>query len=74
MRQVQDGGKMKVGDIVQRVTGLPGYKTNPKTNGILIDISSPSSRREATVMTATGMIMTWPLDSHYEIKVLNASR
>ena len=65
---------MKVGDLVQMVTGQPDYKANPRNNGILIDISSPSSRRVATVMTPSGEITTWPLDSHYEIKVVNEAR
>lgn len=65
---------MKVGDLIQMVTGEPGYKTNPRNNGILIDVSSPTSRRVATVMTTSGEIVTWPLDSHYEIKVVNESR
>tara|TARA_Y100000310_G_scaffold328542_1_gene396835 strand:+ start:745 stop:966 length:222 start_codon:yes stop_codon:yes gene_type:complete len=73
---------MKVGDVVQMVTGLPGYKTNPRNNGILIDIEqkhdhawiTTPSRRVGTVMTTTGEIMTWPLDSHYEIKVIHESR
>ena len=65
---------MKVGDLVRMITGLPGHKTNHRNSGILIDVSSPSSRRVATVMTSTGEIVTWPLDSHYEIKVINESR
>ena len=70
---------MKVGDLVQMVTGLPGYKSNPRNNGILIKVMKPSStkritRRIATVFTAAGEVVTWPLDSHYEIRVINESR
>tara|TARA_B100000029_G_C16719296_1_gene646322 strand:- start:100 stop:315 length:216 start_codon:yes stop_codon:yes gene_type:complete len=71
---------MKPGDLVQMVTGNPGYKTNPRNNGIVIDIvlkheyTTIPDRRVATVMSSTGEIMTWPLDSHYEIKVINESR
>jgi hypothetical protein len=68
------GGGMKVGDLVQMVTEELYYKSNPRNNGILIDISSPSSRRVATVMTSAGEIITWPLDSHYEIRVIDESR
>jgi len=62
------------------ITGLPGYKINPRNNGIVLDVSvikcSPSVRvagfaRVAKVMSHTGEIMTWPLDSNYEIKVIN---
>ena len=69
---------MKIGDLVQMVTGNPGYKTNPRNNGILIDIVQKHQHtqikippaRVATVMSSTGEIMTWPLDSNYEIKVV----
>jgi hypothetical protein len=72
----------KPGDMIQMVTGQPDYKTNPQNNGVLIDIvqkhshahiTNPS-RRVATVLTSSGEIVTWPLDSHYEIKVINESR
>jgi len=66
---------MNVGDMVQMVTGLPGYRTNPRNNGILINILRPSAfRRIAIVMSNTGEIMSWPLDSHYEIEVISESR
>ena len=70
---------MKIGDMVQMVTGQPGYKANPRNNGILVDVhvtapTSDRTRRVATVMTSTGEIMTWPLDSHYEIKVIIESK
>ena len=74
---------MKVGDLVQMVTGNPGYRTNPRNNGIIIDIVQKHSHaqikippsRVATVMSSTGEIMTWPLDNnHYEIKVISESR
>jgi len=76
---------MKVGDIVQMVTGLPGYTSNPRNNGILIKIEqiaplghTPESvspvHRVATVMSTIGEIMTWQLDSHYEVKVIHESR
>ena len=71
---------MKIGDIVQMVTGLPGYVSNPHNNGIVIKIkqtwAGDGVRRNkvATVMSTTGEIMTWPLDSHYEIKVIHESR
>ena len=71
---------MKVGDLVQMVTGLPGYRSNPRNNGILIDIVQHHRRVDrgpagvATVMSTSGVLMTWPLDSHYEIKVIHESR
>jgi hypothetical protein len=70
---------MKVGDLVQMVTGQPDYKSDPRNNGILVDLhmiapTSDRTRRVATVMSFAGEIMTWPLDSHYEIKVINESR
>jgi len=73
---------MKIGDIVQMVTGNPDYKTNPRNNGIIIDIVQKHdhtqikipSRRVATIMSAGGELMTWPLDGNYEIKVINESR
>ena len=73
---------MKVGDLVQMVTGLPGYKTNPRNNGILIDIVQQHKHpqikippaRVATVMSCTGEIMTWPLDSNYEIRAVDEDR
>ena len=73
---------MKIGDLGQMVTGNPGYRTNPRNNGILIDIVQKHnhahitvpSRRVATVMSSTGEIMTWPLDSNYEIKVISEGR
>ena len=66
---------MKTGDMVQMVTGLPEYKANPRNNGIIINIHKPSAfRRIAIVMSSTGEIMSWPLDSHYEVKVINESR
>ena len=69
---------MKVGDLVQMVTGLPGYRTNPRNNGIIIDIVQKHnhaqikipSRRVATVLSSAGELMTWPLDGNYEIKVV----
>ena len=66
---------MNVGDIVQMVTGLPDYKANPRNNGIVINILKPSAfRRIAIVMSNTGEIMSWPLDSHYEVRVINECR
>jgi len=66
---------MKPGDMVQMVTGLPDYRTNPRNNGIVINIQRPSAfRRIAIVMSNTGEIMSWPLDSHYEVRVINEAR
>ena len=70
---------MKPGDMVQMVTGLPGYRSNPRNNGIVIKVmKAPSTkritRRVATVFTAAGEMVTWPLNSNYEIKVINESR
>ena len=68
---------MKVGDLVQMVTGELAHKARRLAENricILIDISSPLSRRVATVMTPEGEIERWPLDSHYEIRVINESR
>jgi len=65
---------MKTGDMVQMVTGQPGYRSNPRNNGIIINIQRPSAfRRIAIVMSNTGELTSWPLDSHYEIKVVNES-
>ena len=73
---------MKVGDLVQMVTGHPGYRTNPRNNGIIIDIVQKHnhaqikipSRGVATIMSYNGELMTWPLDGNYEIKVIHESR
>ena len=64
---------MKIGDLVQVVAGQPDDRRN---NGIclLIDISSPSSYRVATVMTPSGEFERWALDSHYESRVINENR
>ena len=62
---------MKVGDLVQMVTGLPGWKTNPRNNGLVVRIGiRHNNRRVATVVSPTGEIMTWPLDSNYEIRTV----
>ncbi len=74
---------MKPGDIVQMVTGHPGYRTNPRNNGLIIDIVQKHGHaqikippsRVGTVLTTSGEIVTWPLDNnHYEIKVIRESR
>ncbi len=66
---------MKVGDLVQMVTGQPDYKSSSCNNGIVIELqrlSCPTIHEGiATVMLTSGEIVSWPLDSHYEIRVIS---
>jgi len=72
---------MKAGDLIRMVTGLPGHSSDPRNAGLLISVEERQlhgqgarARRIATVMTASGELVTWPLDSHYEVKVINEDR
>ena len=65
---------MKVGDLIRMVAQHRHH------TGLLISVDRRHGvdcnrhSRAATVMTAEGKLATWPLDSHYEIKVINESR
>jgi len=71
---------MKVGDMVRMVTGHPGHLSNPRNVGLVVNIErrhgADTNRhsRIATVMTNSSELVTWPLDSNYEIRVINESR
>ena len=68
---------MQVGDMVRMVTGQPGHMSNPRNVGLVVKVKEATAndwRRVATVFTAAAEVVTWPLDSHYEIKVTNETR
>ena len=70
---------MKVGDMVRMVTGLPNHLSDPRNVGLIIKIDRRQGthrhrRRIATVVTNANELVTWPLDSNYEIKVINEAR
>jgi len=69
---------MKVGDLIKMVT--PADSGYPPQRGLVISIDRRHGAdcnrhsRIATVMTSLGELATWPLDSHYQIEVINESR
>ena len=71
---------MKVGDLVRMVTGLPNHLSNPRNVGLVVNIDRRHGvdcnrhSRVATILTNSSKLVTWPLDSNYEIRVINESR
>jgi hypothetical protein len=71
---------MKVGDMVRMVTGQPNHLSNPHNVGLVVNIDRRHGvdcnrhSRVATIMTNSSKLVTWPLDSHYEIRVINENR
>jgi hypothetical protein len=71
---------MKVGDLVRMVTGHPNNLSNPRNVGLIVNIDRRHGvdcnrhSKVATIMTNSSELVTWPLDSHYEIRVINESR
>ncbi len=67
---------MKVGDMVRMITGQPNHLSNPRNVGLVVKldrrhgVDANRHSRIATVMTNSNELVTWPLDSHYEIKVV----
>ena len=70
---------MKAGDLIKIVTGYVGQKQLNNT-GLIVHIERRHGvdcnrhSRAATVMTAAGKLVTWPLDSRYQFEVINESR
>jgi len=68
---------MKLGDLVRMVTGLPNHLSNPRNVGLVVNIDRRHGvdcnrhSRIATVMTSSSELVTWPLDSNYEIRVIS---
>ena len=68
---------MKVGDMVRMVTGQPNHLSNPRNIGLVVNIDRRYGvdcnrhSRVATVLTNSVELVTWPLDSVYEIIVVN---
>ncbi len=68
---------MKPGDMVRMITGQPNHLSNPRNVGLVVSIDRRHGvdcnrhSRIATVMTNSSELVTWPLDSNYEIRVIN---
>jgi hypothetical protein len=67
---------MKIGDMIKMVTTVDFENRS----GLVISIDRRHGvdcnrhSRVATVMTTMGELVTWPLDSHYQIEVVNENR
>ena len=70
---------MKVGDMVRMVTGQPNHMSNPRNVGLVVNIDRRHGvdcnrhSRVATIMNNSSELVTWPLDSNYEIRVIDES-
>lgn len=68
---------MKVGDMIKMVTASSLQGKGLVAVGLLVSIDRRHGvdcnrhSRVATVMTPRGRLVTWPLDSHYEIRVIS---
>jgi len=68
---------MKVGDMIEMVTS---YRDDQARFGLVLSIERRHGvdcnrhSRVASVLLPTGKLVTWPLDSHYEYKVINEAR
>ena len=63
---------MRVGDMIRIVTWRS--QDEPVKTGLIVSIGKRhNNRRVATVLMNGGAVATWPLDSHYEIEVINES-
>ena len=67
---------MKVGDMIKLIQNVPQRPVGSNQVGLLISIDRRNGAdcnrhsRAATVMTPQGELVTWPLDSHYQIEVI----
>ena len=63
---------MKVGDLIKMVTS---YRDDLNRLGLVVSVDPLDyHNRVVTVMINQDELVTWPVDSHYQIEVVSESR